>query len=269
MRETLALALVGHGLINLPYEPNIDANIQQLMNSWKKFCSQEQKHKEQFSFGITGGYEFKDKNQRDYKENFHISLGYIPPDCNLSEIDRALFLSAKGVINLVTPIVMEIAEIIGSKSMFDLPKIVQESKEKWTLRLLHYPSRNGKITAASHVDKGITIHLDEDAEGLEVLWNGVWTKAHPMHHHVLAYPGMLGQYYSGSHFPALCHRVETTHEVGRRGRNSIVMFIDFGDVVYDKKTHGPTQDVFPAGENYGVSFDEFSKYFTPIQKQIL
>lgn len=269
MKETLALALVGHGLINLPYEQNIDANIQQLMNFWKKFCSQEQEHKVQFSFGLTGGYEFKDKNQRDYKENFHISLGYMPADCNLNEIDKALFLSAKGVINLVTPIVMEIAEIIGSKSMFDLPKIVHEAKEKWTIRLIHYPSRNEIITAASHVDKGITIHLDEDAEGLEILWNGVWTTACPMHNHVLAYPGMLVQYYSGSQFPALCHRVKTTREVAKQGRNSIVMFIDFGDVVYDKQTHGPTQDVFPAGENYGMSFEEFSKYFVPKIKQVL
>lgn len=269
MKSTKALALHEHGLIMLPFYEGFDIHIKTLMDSWRNFCTQDLEHKETFIFTSNGGYEYKDQSKRDYKENFHISLGY-SPEVFQNEIDKKLFLSARMLINESFPLIKDISEIMGEESDFDLSKLVLDAKNRWTIRLLHYPPhKNSKkeLLADPHIDKGITVHLTEDREGLEVFWKGKWVVPHMMANHVLTYPGMLAQYYSS--FPALCHRVRALPETLEFGRNSIVMFIDFGDVVYDKKVFGSTQEVFPEGENYKMSSQEFSKFFTKTKTRVL
>lgn len=271
-QKNKALTLKMYGHTQVKYEEDLKRSLYDLMRSWRNFCAQGIEHKQEFVMTLAGGYESKNKIGQtfDQKENFHVSMAYEPSHNNLTEIDTEFIFNSKLTIQAMFKLTLEIAEIFGYGSDFDLKKLFSEAQENHTLRLLHYPAGNDeKIIAQPHVDKGITIHLLEDAPGLELLWRGVWRAVHPAPGHLLTYSGMLGQYYSQCEFPALCHRVVSTPKTFAYGRNSIVMFIDFGDVVYDKETFGRTQDVFPNGENYNLNFNAFKKYFTSMDKVAL
>lgn len=259
-------ALKHFGYIQVSYATDLRHLISLAMQTWKQFWNQNLEHKKEFEFTPHGGYEFKDQSMPDFKENFHVSLDFVPaPNIALSNIDIAFIDAAKNLIKHSIPTVKEVAKIMGEGSNFDLETLIVQAKNKWSLRFLHYPPRmTNSDLAESHIDKGITIHFDEDRPGLEVFWQNEWQTAHPMAGYVLAYPGMLGQYYSKCEFAALCHRVTALPETLEKGRNSVVLFLDFGDVIYAKETFGRTQDVFPAGENYHMNFESFKKYFKPL-----
>jgi len=266
-----AIALKEHGYVQIPYEKHINYFIKTTMELWKKFHNQELSHKLKFVFGEEGGYEYKGPTDPDYKENFHISLSYNPDYPWMTNIDRDFICAAQKLIFESMNIALEVAGILDEGTdTFNVPGLTNESQNSWMLRLLHYPPRESKdLLAIPHIDKAVTIHLDEDAPGLQILWKNEWQSVEPMAGHVLAYPGMLGQYYSECEFPALCHRVQATEQTCLKGRNSIVLFVRFGDVVYDKGTFGKTQERFPNGENYDLSFLEFEKFFTDLENKVL
>lgn len=271
-------SLIENGIIQIPVLSGITIASKELMDTWKLFCAQPLEHKLKYEFGSAGGYEYKNKSKdlSDEKENFHFSLMYLPENLltDGTDIDKKLFSQARRLITLSFLPVMECAsfykEILGDS----IEMIIAQSMENWIVRLLHYPAQEEQtdldsIIAASHVDKGFTLHFIEDAPGFEYLWNGGWHSAKPEDGNVLAYAGMNGQYYSQCKFSALCHRVKTSRQTIAYGRNSIVLFADFGDVAYDKAQFGRLQKCFPAGENYGMSFNEFKKFFTSIENKIL
>ena len=83
----------------------------------------------------------------------------------------------------------------------------------------------------------------ENADSGEIFWDDQWHEAQPTEDSFLVYGGMLAQLYTKGEVKALCHRVVNTTETKRNGRYSIVLFIDFGDRVYDKKKHGRLEGV--------------------------
>lgn len=261
---TKQTALLHHGYIQNPYPTRLEKDVNFMENLWEMFCNQNLEHKQQYIYTRTGGYEYKDPEEKDYKENFHISLNYdhkLPLD-KLSEVDKDFFHYGKKLINDNVPVVADIVDIIDVHN--DLKDMIMMSKDIWTLRLLHYPTRpyqKNQFLAVSHPDKaGITIHLTETMEGLEILWNETWKPIHKMAGHVIGYPGATTQYHTKCVIKGLCHRVRMLPEIAQRSRFSMVMFIDYGDIFYNKIL-GPTSEIFPNGENYLMEFEEFSKYF--------
>lgn len=269
------MALQEHGYVQLPYNESLKKPLGRLMNAWKDFCGQSLSHKLQYPMTMSGGYESKQKIGQtfDEKEDFHLSLAYDIWSIEkvvITPIDKEFVEAGHDFIREVYDLIMDVGSVFGQDSMFDLVEEFSKAFERWTIRLLRYPAGvTEHEIAVSHVDKGITVHFAEDAPGLEVFWRNEWKLVEPMHGHILAYSGMLGQYYSECRFPALCHRVVSTPQTFANGRNSIVMFIDFGNVVYDKERFGRTQDVFPQGENYEMPFDQFKQLFAPLAKRVL
>lgn len=56
------------------------------------------------------------------------------------------------------------------------------------------------------------------------------------------------------------HRIVSTPETAKIGRWSMVSFSEVGGRVYDKATHGRTQDL-PLASTYTASFEEFNRLF--------
>ncbi len=257
-------ALLTHGYIQSPYPARLEKEVDFMLKLWKAFCEQNLKHKQQYTFARPGGYEYKGPTEKDYKENFHISLNYDHSldDTFVSKTDTDFFSHAKKLINNNIHVVEEIIDTMDIYGT--MREMIITSKDIWTLRLLHYPKRpycDEKFLAVAHPDKaGITIHLTETMEGLEVLWNASWKPISKMAHHIIAYPGLTTQYHTKGLVKGLTHRVRMMPEIEKESRYSIVLFIDFGDIFYNK-TLGNTAEIFPNGENYLLGFKEFSKYF--------
>lgn len=268
MRNNVIKQFKDNGYFTYPFPENLNSDCRYLASLWKHFCQLSIEQKKQYAFFESiGGYEFKDKDSLDFKENFHFSLkGYQHYKEAILNPGTAslLFMQAEKTIRDSFVYVEKMFEIFDQLSGVNMTSMLDINR--FTLRFLHYFPRiearkPSDFLAAPHVDKGMTIHLFETTSGLEVLWDGAWRKAVHDPGKVLGYFGLLGQYYSKSKFPALCHRVAPTPITMKHGRSSIVLFVDFGDVVYDKETWGSTQKVFSSGENYNMPIKEFSKYF--------
>lgn len=267
MKKTQQLKALGYTTI--PYQAPLDSSVVRVMNGWNAFCEQSLAHKSLFTYSEIGGYEYKGPESLDYKENFHVSLEYLESIANkdsiLSGIDKEFFAAANEFLRTCEPLVRSVTDIMDDASGAQIQALAMEDPiSNWTLRLLHYPKRKsteGAFLAAPHPDKaGLTIHLAEDMAGLEVLWNGEWHEAHPAKGEALAYPGILTQYHSEGAITALCHRVRSVPNITECGRHSIVLFVDFGNMVYDKEKFGNTQTQFPNGENYGMPHEELTTY---------
>lgn len=257
-----------NGYFKYSLETSLKNTSDKLAVAWKQFCLLRLDQKEKHFFGKNGGYEYKDENCQDHKENFHLTLDYSLPS-NISTPAEWIFVDiGKEFIYESFIVVKNMIKIMSDAIEVDLTDIVCKNIHMWTLRFLYYPPQKREYLAISHIDKGITTHWYEDAPGLQVFWNGRWHNVSHDKNHVQGYFGLLGQYYSHSNFPALCHRVVSSKETQERGRNSIVMFSDFGDVRYNKELFGSTQKVFPAGENYNMSFEELKRYFIQMQNII-
>jgi isopenicillin N synthase-like dioxygenase len=270
MNNMQQIGLKEHGYVFIPHQ--IDKEIiQRLISKWIEFYNQPLEHKKTFVFNEYGGYEYKGPESLDFKENFHFSLEYIKKDFRAyNGTDMNLFNIASGFLHENKVLVKEVVELFCKDSLSE--EQIEEAVLNAQLRFLHYPPRDfveGGILAIPHVDKGITIHFTEDAPGFQILWKEKWIDVRQMASHILVYPGLLGQYYSKCEFPALCHRVVNTNEASKNGRNSIVMFIDPGDVTYNKKDYGKTQETFSKGENYNLTFDTFKDFFTTLENKVL
>jgi hypothetical protein len=258
-----------NGYFKYPIKENVQSKLGRIVDLWRQFRFQEMSLKRTHVFDDKrGGYEYKDPESLDFKENFHISLSYqLPKTATL--IDKLFVEKSKEFILATFQNLSEMLEIFDEASQADMRDIVLDSIGHWQLRFLYDPPRSGiktqnEFLAAPHIDKGITTHWYEDTGGLEILWNDQWSLVEGESGVVHGYFGMSGQLYSNSRFPALCHRVVANPHTIEFGRTSIVMFHDFGDYIYDKEQWGSTQEVFPKGENYKMPIEEFSKYFKKI-----
>jgi hypothetical protein len=239
--------------------------IQKLANYWQVFCDQPYFEKNKFYFSEeSGGYEYQGEESLDFKETFHFSLNNNFSFNDKSSASVALLKNSEDFLTSFQFLVKDIIEIIDKASGTNMASMLD--LERFILRFnTYFPTigtqREKSLLAAPHIDKGITIHLYEDCSGFEILWKGQWSKVIHRQKFLIGYFGMLGQFYSKGNFPALCHRVSPHMKSIQHGRRAIVLFIDFGDYIYDKEKWGSTQKVFPNGENYGMPFEEFLQYF--------
>lgn len=231
------------------------------------FFTQEKEHKllHLHSEETGYGYEYRGPEiPNEYKETFHLGLSY-EPHTNASDADRRLIGTSKMLLHSLEPTIRLVASVISEASGKDLTDFLTNSLQSATLRVLYYPpdlpNMQRDFLATEHTDKGFTVHLGETSPGLQVHWNNEWVDVEEKPGTAYGYAGMLGQYYTECALTALRHRVIPTDTSRTKGRYAVVLFLDPGDYRYDKAKYGKTQVAFGKGENYGMPFSEFSKYF--------
>ena len=269
-------ALIKNGFGLRTASNNITAYAKRLDLAWQEFIAQPVKVKQRHTFIEGKGYEYRGPEELDYKETFHVTSDY-KLHLHATDADKKYVRVAQGFIEEVEFFVraLSVGISLGGHG-FDFAQLILKPPSTHLLRSIHYFPRTADqvmkekiIAAASHLDKGLTIHWYQSDDGLQILWEGKWcTIVHP-EDAVLFYMGLLGQLYSKCIFTAVCHRAVATHKTEVIGRRVHVSFIDFGTMRYDKGTYGPTQERFPAGENYNLSPQEFEKYFIPAEKALV
>lgn len=227
--------------------------------------SMEQKMLHRYSDADGYGYEYRGpEDPNEYKESFHLGLAYEARE-GASDEDLRLIAFGKVLMENLRPIVELVAEVISEHSNKNLVDFLVSSLSSATLRILYYPpdlpGMKRDFLATEHTDKGFTIHLGETSPGLQVHWNDTWIDVTERLGSVYGYAGMLGQYYTECGLTALRHRVVPTDLSRMHGRYALVLFLDPGEYRYDKAVWGKTQVAFGKGENYGMPFSEFMKYF--------
>ena len=237
----------------------------------KAFFAQPMEQKALHKFSSDGyGYEYRGpENPNEYKETLHVGLEYKLP-AGASEADRRLVVFSQLLMQSLLSTVGRVAQVISAASNKDLVDFLMSSLSTATLRILYYPpdlpGMKRKFLATEHVDKGFTIHPGETCPGLQVYWKGKWRDVAEIPGFVYGYAGLLGQFYTECGLTALRHRVVPTETSRTIGRYALVIFFDPGEYRYDKGVWGPTQAIFGKGENYGMPFEEFKKYFALKEK---
>ena len=267
-----ALTNHGHGLRAIP--PRIISLTKELDASWQEFIAQPLKVKQLHGFVDGIGYEYRGPEELDFKETFHVTLD-LKLHKNATAADRYYVETAQDFIRETDQFAQElIGALLGSYG-YDSSFLVSDPAYTHLLRSINYFPRTldqimqeKVVAAASHLDKGVTIHWCQTNDGLQIYWQGQWrTIVHP-DDVVMFYMGLLGQLYSKCDFIAVCHRAVATEETEVLGRRVHVSFIDFGGWWYDKGTWDKTQVRFPLGENYPMSYEEFKKFFKHGKKTV-
>ena len=256
-----------NGYIALSIEEQVHTDIQRALDAWKEFCLLPKEAKEAYIFSQGVGYESSVPGRIDTKETFQLTYPYgvekFATAHHFTFAEQNFFDLALYLLTLLEYDVSKIASEMSAPK--ELQDAILKDKHRWKMRFLHYPSRpyqEGSLIAAPHTDKaGFTIHLIEDMGGLEIFWNDTWNAIGTGHDHIIAYPGMTMQYHTQGTAKGICHQVRMMPEIAHHSRYSVVLFIDFGNIHYDKTTWGNTQKVFPCGENYKMPFEEYKKYF--------
>ncbi len=275
-RNELSQMLLRDGFAKVQYPASLRLAVRNFVQAWRGFVSQPLEHKMQLLFLNNGGYENKDPkinpNLLDFKEDFHITRSYdFPKDFKQTAEDATFLATGHNLFNEIRPVSLVIAEMLSEITSIDFVKLAIEKEDGWVIRALWYPPQENNILAAYHPDKaGHTIHLFDSVPGFERFWEGEWKSMSFPETEAVFFPGMLGQYYSECKVKALAHRVVSSPESRKKGRESIVLFTDYttGNMKYDKDTWGPTQKLLIPGQNYEMPFSEFQKYFTVKKESI-
>ncbi len=252
--------LFQNGFETVPYSKKLLNVVTDARETWIPFYEQDLSIKTQFPFKDGTGYEYSGEDRRDFKELFHVSLGYVPG--LLNPVCKRFIDSSKEVISESVETVKEIAATISEQTGFNFVKLLGDPF-LWRQRFLHYPPTKRKIVGVEHIDKGgFTLHLNESGGGLQYFWKNKWSDMKFTHKQAAYFPGALGQYHSKCQIKALSHRVVSTRESREIGRTSSVLFIDCNDKMkYNKTKFSSTQAAFKPGQNYYLSSQEFSSYF--------
>lgn len=275
MQQILA-NLKKDGFININYPVDVRSVVEEGAKAWENFCALDKSVKEAFVYNddLHAGYEFKGEAGlgKDIKENFHITERGLPEIESIvakNESAKDFIESGKRMIAAINPFVKEVLQKIEEESgISGLADRAMKVSDHWITRFLHYfpgmPA--GHEIAAAHPDKGsITLHLFESADGLEYFWDGKWSPMPVGVDYTASIGGMGLQYATKCEVKATNHRVVATEKTSKEGRYSMVMFIQLADIPsYNKEEKGRLQDVIlneGLGFNYGLSFEEFGKYF--------
>lgn len=179
MEQTLeASRIKEYGYDTVPIANALVGKLDALDDLWKQFLAQPEEVKNCHVFAGGAGYEAKGPTSRDYKENFHVKLGYVLPSGH-TELDARFVEMSKRIIKYSTPAVRLVMDAIKQQTGFDLGPMVFDSTDQWVLRALWYPPREidlakSAVVAEEHLDKGITLHLRESDSGFELFWRGKW-----------------------------------------------------------------------------------------------
>lgn len=257
-----------HGYDKVAIANALVGKLDSLDDLWKQFLGQSESEKKRHVFMHGAGYEAKGPTDRDYKENFHIKLGYQLP-ANHTELDARFITTAKRIIGYSVPAVRLVFESIKQQTGFDLGPMALACKDQWVLRALWYPPRPmdlsvSAVVADAHLDKSVTLHLRESDSGFELFWNNRWIGVSHEKGKGIFYAGLLGQLHTHCDMTAVLHRGVFDEMTMHTGRRAFVLFIDFGSLKYDKQKWGTTHEAFPDCLNYSMEFDEFQKYFTEV-----
>jgi hypothetical protein len=223
------------------------------------------------------GYEYKDGTgiSGDRKENFDITTSgkeWLENNKILGKEPIVLdFLSSSmSLVDLTVPLILDFAR--KCEDQFGLVGFYDEvlaSKGGFFFRFIHYfpaSENGGKVgeeTAQTHVDQsGFTLHLFESDKGLEFLtYDKKWIPMPVGSKETVIIPSMQLQLRSAGELRALAHRVVANEQTEKDGRYSAVCFIQLKNTPkYDKDKWGRLQEMIP-GFNYGLSHEEFSKFF--------
>ncbi len=266
------------GYVTIPYPAGLRKSVACLANTWKEWCSLDLETKRGFPYANGTGYEYQDTPgaTRDIKEIFHYTgetRGRLLEDARTaarrtgSATALDLIAHSEAVLEDLFPEILAYNRKMEKEfGIGGLTEEVEASKGSVFIRAIHYfgGRSEGDVIAAHHVDKsGQTEHLYEDIAGVERLdqkrrWQSMPTHTGGM----VAFPSMQMQLRSGGSMKALCHRVIANEDSAERGRYAIVAFTKLAKTpAYDKKAAGRLQDL-PAGFNYDMPFDEFSKLFS-------
>lgn len=255
----------GYGTINYPQ--SIRNSVADVMNKFRSFCSQPLEHKQNMSYQNSMGYENRDRSTDsasvDHKESFYIKANYnLPSSFLTSEIDGEFVLSCKRLLDEIVPLVDNSVRILSEIANLNLSQYFDKSA--LTLRAIHYYPDTSEEIAHHHVDRGgQTYHLYETTDGLESYWQGKWSKIIFNKGQMIYFPGIQAQFASKCALKGLCHRVVSNDESTKRGRYSLVLFIDYYKLShkYSMRKRGPIEKAFTPGQNYDIAFPLLKDYF--------
>ena len=261
------------GFVVVKYPATLREEVRAAMTSWAAFCQLPMDTKKTLSGGDRirdFGYMLRADTgpNSESKEQFHVSRNQIEHlrhiALGIKKTSALIFIEAADRMLLGTSkIIQNFAA--GVSQVYNLPGFeadVMSSVDRWTFRYLHY--FGGETLAFPHADRGgFTLHLYEDLEGGDYLgFDGVWRAWPVTSTQTIIFPSMGLQLRSENRLKALWHRVRSTGESAKRGRFSMVAFIDFKQPYRYNDAKKRMQD-FPPGFNYQISKEEFESLFVP------
>lgn len=269
-------SLKADGFAEVKYINGLRNRVQCVVAAWERFCTLPPEEKEYLSIGgrtLDIGYKKRtDKGERtDTKELFHVTKNQVPALRDLvgpkTSTSATSFMAAIDILLLeLQPLVMSFARNVEEE--YSLPGFsskVSRTRNNWTFRFLHYfPGAEGSVLAHPHIDRGgMTLHLYESETGGEYLGRDtVWRPWILSDKQTIIFPSMDLQYESKGALKALCHRVASIPETARNGRYALIAFIDF-EMTHRYEDQGRRLQEYEPGFNYGMSHEEFAKFYVP------
>jgi isopenicillin N synthase-like dioxygenase len=270
--------LKDEGRLYVSYPEDLRKGVEEAVEAWKKFCALPREQKLKFPYSgdtnVSGnGYELKEGQSFDLKENFHLRLAVKDELMRKAErvddliapefVEKALALNP-----LMAPLLREFSSSVEEQlGIPGFAEDVMSYQPQWLIRFLHYfgDREPGEEIATPHNDKGgFTLHLYESDPGVERLTFGTkeWVPMPLSHDQTVIIAGNGLQHRSQSQLRALCHRVVATEETAKQGRYSAVCFFTFRNSKHFDKARFGSQQSYPPGAFYDMPFAEFDTFFT-------
>ncbi|MGH7174923.1 MAG: 2OG-Fe(II) oxygenase family protein [Minisyncoccia bacterium] len=265
------------GHMYVSYPEDLRRGVEEAVEAWRAFCALPKEQKLKFPYSgdtnVSGnGYELKEGQSADLKENFHLRLSakdelmrkaervddYLTPRF----VEKALALNM-----LMGPMLRDFAAATERElSIEGFEEDVMTMQPQWLIRFLHYfgDRESGEEIAAPHNDKGgFTLHLYESAPGVERLTFDTkkWVPMDLPAGETVIFAGNGLQHRSRNQLRAVSHRVVATEESAKGGRYSAVCFFTFRNAKHFDKSRFGSQQIYPPGAFYDLSFPEFDKFF--------
>lgn len=244
------------GYLLLEREVRLSRLIHLATRSWIKFCNLPLGIKGQIpyigdSHGI--GFEFKGPTKQNFDISTLINVNHLLSRVRYCGVTADFIRNSLALGKMMGVVVEDLLETLELEIL----------SYTHFVRFLHYfPNTDNCMLASPHIDKGgLTIHLYESSGGFQFLpfvgedWIDLSASKK-----IMVTPSMQAQYVTLGKYKALCHRVVSTGTSQKEGRFSIVCFVVFDGLQYDKETHGPLNE-FQPGFNYRMRHEEFCRFF--------
>lgn len=267
------------GYVLFSYPATLQWFVDRSVESWKKFCALPVEIKKGLPYSNDGagvGYELKEGVGRnaDRKENFDVAIGgrdWLDTHSAhiASPVVREFIINATTLVSIMKPLILDFAR--QAEKAYWLKGFVDEvvnGEDAFFVRFIRYTGNRevGEEIATAHADQSaFTLHLSESDPGFQYLSlarrNRKWVDLPFSDGETFIIPSMQMQLRSKGKLKALCHRVVATKKTAKKGRESMVCFVQLKNFPkYDKARHGRLQEK-PAGFNYDMSPTEFKKLF--------
>ncbi|HVW82378.1 MAG TPA: 2OG-Fe(II) oxygenase family protein [Candidatus Paceibacterota bacterium] len=265
------------GRLYVKYPEELRAGVEEAVEAWRRFCALSREQKLKFPYAgdtnVSGnGYELKEGEAIDLKENFHLRASGKDELARKAErvddfITPAFVKKATALPALMAPLLQEFGRQVEEElGVEGFEEDLMSMQENWLVRFLHYfPARSaGEEIAAPHNDKGgFTLHLYESHPGVERLTFDTkeWVPMDLDPGETVIFAGNGLQHRSKNQLRALSHRVLATPETATEGRYSAVCFFSFKNAKYFDKSRFGSQQLYPPGSFYDMPFEKFDEFF--------